>query len=170
MKSSRSTGCRIRRFEQFTPAYAGVLFYTYNLMQEANGKNESGRKRSCGFRFSRFDLIILIAAAFISWRGLQWPIFGSFFIFVIAHFFLFCNVFRIRPLYEYIWGIAFILNFVLNVSLGAAATNYIAVLLIQVPITIIVLIAEMRSPRYHGIFCGVINRKHLAEWMDGGIK
>ena len=70
---------------------------------------------------------------------------------VVGHFFLFCNVVRLRRAYELLWAGALLLN--------AGGTCYLldawhwwTILGIQTPATILLLVCEIKSPRYHGIF------------------
>lgn len=105
-----------------------------------------------GFRFSLIDgiFLALCAGATILLREAMGP-----FVWIIAaaagHFFLFCNVFRVRRSYELIWtGI-----FLANVAAWTFANRFswAGILAIQLPVTAFVIALEIRSPRYHGIFC-----------------
>ncbi len=127
-------------------------------MPEKIAKNAE-RKRTCGFRFSWIDAVVIVAAALIAWQSWQWKSIVSIFIFVVVNFFLFCNVFRIRPVYEYIWAILFVINCAVTSFFGAEEWYKMA-LLVQLPFTLIAIIAEMRSPQYHGVFCRALNRKY----------
>ena len=106
-----------------------------------------------GFRFSIADgiFIAICGAAFALSYGrlgrLAWgiPV-------VVGHFFLFCNVFRVRRSTELIWCAIFLVN-----AFGwtwAAAFDWWSVLAVQLPVTAAFIVAEIRSPRYHGIFAG----------------
>ena len=103
-----------------------------------------------GFRFSRWDAaVIVLCSLATAWL---WTRIGSLSLLlgiVLAHFFLFCNVFRVRTRYELLWGVAFILNatawrmtgqFGLWELLGS-----------QIPVTLLVIGATLRSASYHGI-------------------
>jgi len=109
------------------------------------------RHPSHGFRLSPTDLIILIV-------GLGATVLGRNFLadyallpaFVVLHFFLFCNVFRIARNLELIWTAVFIVNFfVITNLLGKPPAFAMAA---QIPITIAVITREIIHPRYHGIF------------------
>jgi hypothetical protein len=105
-----------------------------------------------GFRFSVVDglFLALCAAGILLLRGSM----GTF-VWIIAaaagHFFLFCNVFRVRRSYELIWTAVFLAN-VLGWA-WAERFSWTAVLAVQIPVTLLVIVLEIRSPRYHGIFC-----------------
>jgi len=66
-----------------------------------------------------------------------------------VHFFLFCNVFRIRRSYELIWAAAFVVN--LLAWQVAGAMSWPRVLAMQLPVTVLAIASEMRSRRYHGV-------------------
>ncbi|MHC4135708.1 MAG: hypothetical protein ACYS0K_12065 [Planctomycetota bacterium] len=106
---------------------------------------------SRGFRFSARDAVALTAAAVATWLLL--PRIGSFawlFPFALGHFFLFCNVFRVRRGYELIWAAGFLLNF--GAWAVSGAFDWLGVLAVQTPLTLLLIGVEIRSPRYHGVF------------------
>jgi hypothetical protein len=117
-----------------------------------------------GFRVSGFDLAVLIAGVVGSvalWRQSWWA--GAVVGFVVGHFFLFCNVFRIPRTPELIWASAFT---------GLAASTVLAgqpgwsMTFASGFILAVVLIArEMKSPGYHGIFWRRVN-PGLREWWE----
>jgi len=76
---------------------------------------------------------------------------------VLAHFFLFCNVFRVRRSLELIWAGVFVVNFAAWSMAGSF--SWWPVLLVQTPVTIACIGMEMRSPRYHGIGYSHIRRQ-----------
>lgn len=122
-------------------------------------------KRIPGFRLSIVDVIFLLSggAAVLLLRerlGVWvWSIPVA-----MGHFFLFCNVFRVRRAYELTW----VAIFFVNVAAWVAADRFswLAVLAVQTPVTIAAIGMEMRSPRYHGIGCRRINAAHLEEWIN----
>jgi len=62
-------------------------------------------RRTWGFRFSVFDAIILgVTAVGTPWLVRKIGAVGWIPAFVVLHFFLFCNVFRIRRVPELVWG------------------------------------------------------------------
>ena len=82
---------------------------------------------------------------------------------VVLHFFLFCSVFRIRRSYELIWSAVFLASFT---YFSWSGFSWARVLAVQLPLTALFLLLEIRSPRYHGIFAARLNPR-LAEYLDG---
>lgn len=124
-----------------------------------------GRPRTYGLRFSLADGFVLLGAAaimFATWHvtdGLSMLI-----MFVVLHFFLFCNIFRIRRLPELIWGAMFVLNCILWLIYDSA--NMFPVMACQLPITFVVIVYEICMPHYHGVFARRLNSQldvYLAE-------
>jgi hypothetical protein len=121
--------------------------------------------RTWGFRFSLTDALAILA--FMSAAGLLWRL-GNllWWMLVIAagHFFLFCNVFRIIRRRELIWAGFFILNVIAWALLGLLTLP--RVLLCQLPITVGLVVADMRSPGYHGVFASRLNPR-LNDYLEG---
>lgn len=123
------------------------------------------KTRSWGFRFSFMDALVI--GVFVCTTAVLWhfdcPL---WWILVIAtgHFFLFCNVFRIARPRELIWAATFILNIVVWACFDHLA--WLPVLLCQLPITAGLLIADMRSPLYHGVFANRLNSQ-LNDYLEG---
>ena len=96
--------------------------------------------------------------------------------FVCLHFFLFCNVCRIKRIAELIWAGLFILLTVLSALFDLIPWNMVIGMMLAG--TLIVLLIEIRRPSYHGILWKQLN-PHLAIWWstyvsaqkktDGGI-
>lgn len=119
---------------------------------------------SPGVRLSILDIFVLavsivatvVLASFTWWWGL---IVG----FVVGHFYLFCNVFRIsRPL-ELIWAGCFAL-----LAGGSILTEYpgwIVTIVASLIVTCIVITLEMRKLSYHGLGWQYINPK-LNDWWN----
>ncbi len=108
------------------------------------------RRSQPGFRFSPRDAVVIVVCTLAT--AWLWGRVGSLSLLPFAalvHFFLFCNVFRVRTRYELIWASSFVLN------AGAwqlmEALDWRSVLGCQIPITVLVIGAELRSPCYHGI-------------------
>ncbi|WP_050030213.1 hypothetical protein [Verrucomicrobium sp. BvORR034] len=115
-----------------------------------------------GFRFSWTDAFVLILGA-----GLIWWLAGFagelalLAAFVIGHFFLFCNVFRIDRKPELVWAGAFIVLAAL--SLGMEWLDLRVALGLALGLSISLILQEMRLPRYHGVFWKWVN-PGLPEW------
>ena len=126
-----------------------------------------GRQRTWGFRFSWSDglaLLCFAGGAVGLWRmhsELWWLL-----LIVAGHFFVFCNVFRIVRPKELAWAALFLVNscawFV------SRRLEWLPVFLTQLPISILVIAAEIRSPRYHGILAQRWNT-NLGDYLEGRI-
>ncbi len=108
------------------------------------------RRSQPGFRFSPRDAAVIgvfsLATAWLwGWVGsLSLLLFG-----VLVHFFLFCNVFRVRTRYELIWASSLLLN--AGAWQLADALSWQRLLGSQILVTALVIGAELRSPSYYGI-------------------
>lgn len=102
-----------------------------------------------GFRFSVVDaLAIIVCIAFTIW-GLK--ALGStawLFPFVLGHFFLFCNLFRVPRRPELVWAGCFIALAFTCLVLDRSILNAMWMVL---PITAGVLLYAVRLPTYHGV-------------------
>lgn len=103
-----------------------------------------------GFRISAIDVAVLVIAAVaaaVSWSVL--PVLAAVIIFVVLHFFLFCNIARVsRPL-ELTWAAVFVLLGLATTLLGWPGWS--ATFGLTLVATIIVVAIELRRPSYHGI-------------------
>ena len=127
---------------------------------------ETQRKlRTWGFRFSLSDVAAI--AMFVGVAGGLWYL-GSplWWLLLIAagHFFLFCNVFRIIRRRELIWAGLFVLN--VGVWAWLERLTWMWVLGCQFPITIALVIADIRAPGYHGVFANRLNPR-LNDYLEG---
>ena len=122
--------------------------------------------RTAGFRLSVVDAIVLTMGtlATIAAIGPLGPMAGIFPM-AVGHFFLFCNVFRLRRRYELAWTAVFLANFT---AWTFTEFSWAGVLAIQLPLTAFVIALEVRSPRYHGIGAARLNPR-LPEYLDGRI-
>lgn len=103
-----------------------------------------------GFRLSPFDVALLASGGLLAW--ILWKPLGQAALLpmiVLGHFFLFCNVFRIDRRLELTWAAAFILN--LAAWSFFSGVNWSWILAIQTPLTVGLILYEVRCPRYHGI-------------------
>lgn len=117
---------------------------------------------SPGFRFSAPDAVLLIATAMAGiyfYPRLPWASAGM--IFVVAHFFLFCNVFRIPRKPELIWAGCFLLLACVNIMTGMP--GWIAVYAICLVVSGILIAMETKKPGYHGVLWEKWN-PNLPEW------
>lgn len=122
-----------------------------------------------GFRISAIDGIVILVgmiASVLLWPTVWWI--GFVVAFVLAHFFMFCNIFRVaRPL-ELAWSGVFIALTYCTITVGILswAISIGGSLLA----TLAVILIEMRKPSYHGILWQRIN-PGLPEWWaeHGGV-
>ncbi|HEY1066742.1 MAG TPA: hypothetical protein VGE52_11555 [Pirellulales bacterium] len=120
-----------------------------------------------GFRLSAFDVVILLAgAAATAYFFAIDAWFGAAVAFVVAHFFLFCNVFRISRISELIWAGIF-------TSLAAGAISHQSptwpiVFLVSTLATVILIALETRRPSYHGVGWRSLNPQ-LPEWWKSHV-
>ena len=121
--------------------------------------------RTWGFRFSRADAITIgvIGCAAVGLCHLGSPLWWLLLI-AAGHFFLFCNVFRIVRRREFIWAGLFVLN--VGIWTWFERLTWSNVLLCQLPITVALIAADMRSSGYHGVFAGRLNPR-LADYLEG---
>ena len=120
-------------------------------MLDKRKAEEQQEGRGAGFRFFISDSLVLAAAVVGTWWLWRWvELFALFVPFVVGHFFLFCNVFRVRRRLELIWAVLFVLNTAVCLELSGGV--WWAPLAAQLPVSVAVIGLEIRSPRYHGIF------------------
>ena len=128
-------------------------------------KEKNHGMRTWGFRFSVIDGVVIVVGGIAAvWLQREdnplWWIEAT----VVVHFFLFCNVFRVRRKYELLWAVLFIVN--TGMWLWYRDFSIGKVLACQSIVTVKVISAEVFRPRYHGIFARKINRR-LDEYLEG---
>ena len=113
------------------------------------------------------DIAVLVCGAIAAvafWPETGWI--GFVIAFVIGHFFLFCNVFRIaRPL-ELVWSAVFVV-----LAAGTILTDtpgWPATISVSLVVTVIVVVIAMRRPSYHGICWQRVN-PDLPDWWQASI-
>lgn len=83
--------------------------------------------------------------------------------FVVGHFFLFCNVFRVaRPL-ELAWAALF--TALAGSTIVVEQPEWPVTLATSLVATLLVIVVQMRKPSYHGIAWQWINPE-LPEWWE----
>ena len=125
------------------------------------------KSRTWGFRFSLTDAIAI--GVFMTAAGGLWHLDSPlWWLLVIAagHFFLFCNVFRIVRRRELIWAGLFVLN--VGVWVWFERLTCLGVLFCQLPITVMLVVADMLAPGYHGVFAKQLNPQ-LNAYLEGRI-
>ena len=132
---------------------------------KASPASSDYQPRSLGLQCSPADVAVLVAAAAaVWWLWRPMPEIALLVGFVVGHFFLFCNVFRIHRKFELTWAAIFVLNVSAGVQSGAWSLTQAMVW--QLPLTALFIVAEMRTERYHGIGCGIINPAQVGRWRD----
>lgn len=112
--------------------------------------------RPWGFRFSRSDLVVVLIGLFVVWytatRHADLAILTAF---VLGHFFLFCNVFRVGERSELVWGALLLVNVTIGGLLGDG--SWWVMLPLQCVVTVVIIARALIGPDYHGIGCQRIN-------------
>jgi hypothetical protein len=126
----------------------------------------NGKPLTCGLRFSVVDAVTLIVGASVTvWMWSRDPKFALIVPFTLAHFFLFCNVFRGTRGPELIWATVFLVNITAWNANGGI--NWPAICAIQLPLTAFLLWRETTKPWYHGIACRKWNAEHVDAYLRG---
>lgn len=118
--------------------------------------SEQHRRDSAGIRFSWMDTGVLAATAVLAMATWHLPTNPSILLLtVVGHFLLFCNVVRLRRSFELVWALAYVAATFGAIALGVV--DWTLPLLAVTPITIMLVVIEVRSMRYHGIGWRKIN-------------
>jgi hypothetical protein len=115
-----------------------------------------------GFRFSLLDAAVLILGGFLGmyvaavmfWLGVA-------ICFVVAHFFLFCNVLRMTRVSELAWAAIFTLSMAATILTGVP--SWPITFGISLTVTLMLVVLEMRKASYHGVLWRMINPR-LPQW------
>lgn len=116
-------------------------------------------KSKVGFRISLVDIIFIILAFLVFFvNPFSWFLdygFDDFLRFLVPYivfnFFLFCNVFRVRTIFELLWvTIAFCNAFLCLFSWNGL--GFVDFFIYQSLVTVVVIFMEISSESYHGIF------------------
>lgn len=117
-----------------------------------------------GFRLSKLDIGVITVSFVLASFLYQYSRMLCFItLFVVAHFFLFCNVARMSRIPELIWAGVFIvcastsLKFgVLSVEISVGISLFTTALLIAL---------EVQKPSYHGVYWQKLN-PNLEKWFE----
>jgi hypothetical protein len=131
-------------------------------------------QRPVGMRLAPWDAPVLclgvvgvVLAATMSQS--PWSLVGALLGTVVGHFFLFCNIVRLRTRLELVWATGFVLNVGVWASLGELSIAWI--LTTQTPLTLALCLWQIRAADYHGVFARRLNRRlgtYLAGRQSGG--
>lgn len=103
-----------------------------------------------GFRFFAWDAVALgLGAACAGWGAPWLGTFAWLPLVVLGHFFLFCNVFRVRRRDEMIWSACFLVVFA-GLVLSERFT-WSTLLAVQTPLTLLAIGKEIASESYRGV-------------------
>lgn len=118
-----------------------------------------------GFRCSITDALILLGGIGLTlWlRSIELPLWWVVPV-VVGHFFLFCNVFLVWRNLELLWAAVFVANVLFHLS--REQLNWWPACGWQLIVTVAVIVEQMRSPWYHGIFARRINPR-LDDYLNG---
>jgi hypothetical protein len=126
---------------------------------------EPHRKRTWGFRFSLTDAVALIVFwASSVWLHREHSCLWWILAITAGHFFLFCNIFRVIRFRELIWASVFLINVGFWFYLGRL--DWFPVMACQLPLSVGVIVWEIKTSRYHGILANRWNSK-LIEYLEG---
>jgi len=120
-----------------------------------------------GFRFSVVDGFVLVGGVagtivlsiFAWWEGFAIG-------FVIAHFFLFCNVVRMARRLELLWGGVFVA--LAGATIAMDTPGWLVTTGASLSVTVIAVIVQIRNPEYHGVGWKWIN-PGLPAWWEARI-
>lgn len=114
-------------------------------------------KSKVGFRLSQIDILVLTITGLITYfypSNFLYPkelnsFFHALIPYIVANFFLFCNVFRVRTKYELCWVASATINMLISLCYF---NNFYLFFAMQSVCTLVAIIFEIKSPTYHGIF------------------
>ena len=117
-----------------------------------------------GFRLSVIDVFILIVGLIVSIvLGIQIWWAGMIIAFVVVHFFLFCNVFRMSRSPELIWAAGFVTLAASTIFTGIP--GWIGSAIISIGLSSFLIWRETKKQGYHGI-CWKRWNAALPEWWE----
>lgn len=110
-----------------------------------------------GFRLSQIDVVVigmtlLLLCFYPQYRPIITSIDKLFYWlmpYIVANFFLFCNVFRVRTRYELYWLFTATINLMLCLFLYE---NNLWFFLSQSVFTFVAIVFQIKSSHYHGVF------------------
>ena len=117
-----------------------------------------------GFRISVLDACFIgIATVGALYAARFELVLGIGIAFVVAHFFLFCNVFRIARRLELIWASFFIVS--MGLTMTTSEPGWSVSFFSSALLAIVVIAYSMRQPSYHGLGWKFLN-PGLLQWWD----
>jgi hypothetical protein len=116
-----------------------------------------------GLRISRADVGVLLLGVMVSsaWARIDEAL-AIAALFTLAPFFSFCNVLRMgRPL-ELVWAVVFVLFCASTIRTGRPPWGY--TLCVMLAVTVILAVAQVLQPSYHGVFWRQRNPNLSQRW------
>ena len=121
-----------------------------------------------GFRLSSLDIVVIaLGTAAAGGLWLLAPSAAFVVAFVVGHFFLFCNVFRVSRGLELTWGALF--TVLAGGTVITEIPGWLFSALIALLATVVVVALEMRKPSYHGVFWQMLNPGLRAWWEKNNV-
>jgi hypothetical protein len=120
-----------------------------------------------GPTLSAVDVIVLLAGGWGTWfvgREIWWA--GMLIGFVVGHFFLFCNVFRISRGAELVWAGVFVVLAGTNIATGVP--GWTITIVGALLLTTVLVVREMKKPWYHGLAWQRVNPNLRTWWETNG--
>jgi len=120
-----------------------------------------------GFRLSKIDILVIIVGVVVAAASFSYSsVFAFLVLFVIGHFFLFCNIIRMSRSSELIWSVIFLA--LSSTSLLKGIPSWSVTALISILLTVILVVIETRKSSYHGVAWQKVN-PGLPEWFSANI-
>ncbi|WP_413662907.1 hypothetical protein ACG1BZ_17295 [Microbulbifer sp. CNSA002] len=117
-----------------------------------------------GFRISLLDIAVLTVAAILAYViSSRSMILMTIVLFVVGHFFLFCNVIRISRISELIWAGVFVS--MSTITEIAGIVSWYTTIGISLFVTFVLVILELRKESYHGVLWQEVN-PNLPVWYE----
>lgn len=124
----------------------------------------SNRAFKPGFRLSVLDIaFILLGVAGACFFINSSPNFSVIILFVLVHFFLFCNIVRMSRASELIWAVVFVL--LCLASLKLQWVPFYLVFLLSILVTSMLVASEVQKKSYHGVAWRRLN-PNLQNWFE----
>jgi len=126
------------------------------------------RRFSPGFRLNLRDVLALVCGSGLAFflRETESEL-SILTLIAVLHFFLFCNVFRIKRKKELIWMFVFLLLVAFTVILGRP--SFIVSVAISIAVSSYLIIKEIKEVDYHGVLWNRFN-PNLRLWWDEQMK
>jgi hypothetical protein len=116
-----------------------------------------------GFRISLLDVFVLVVGAVAVCVLGAWTWWVGFVVgFVLAHFFLFCNVVRLGRSLELGWALVFVI--LAGGTITVDLPGWLLTAAGSLGVTVAVVAVQMRKPSYHGVGWQWLNPGLPAWW------